>query len=428
MHLEQHPFGKRAMSRASLYRLPYIFVQFSLNVRVVLAALVERGFRFFFLAAGIEAIVTLAWWVAVLALPALPLPATFSLPSVWHGHEMLFGFGCAVVAGFLLTAVPNWTGTAAATGQPVAFLAVLWLLGRATIWSGGALPVGLVALANLAFLPVLAGLTALPILRRRQWHNFAFPLLLSVLWVSQGLVHAGRIGLGKGMLSDPDLLFIGQHLALAAIILMIIIVGGRIVPNFTANRLRTSGGVRAAPRLVEGGVFVFSAVALVADLSPLPFWDVTAGLAAAVAAFLHAVRLSGWRSRAILGEPILWVLHLGYAWLVVAFALKAVALLTSWVTPTTAMHAFAAGVIGTMTLAVMTRAVLGHSGYPLVADRLTVLIYGLVIAGSIMRVIAPNLPAFGDVTLWTAGILWILAYALFVGRFLPLLTGWRNLS
>lgn len=374
--------------------------------------LVERGFRFFFLAAGSDAVMALAFWLAVLA-TGLPVPSAFPTPSAWHAHEMLFGFTSAVVAGFLLTAVPNWTGTEPATGKPVAVLAGLWLAGRLALWSG--LPAGLSAPVDLAFLPVLAALITPPIVRRRQWRNSAFPLFLVVLWAAQGLAHAGRIEPMR-----PEMIFAGQRLALAVIVLMIIIIGGRIVPAFTSGWLRD--GVRAPPRWIDRSVCSFSAVGLAADLIPVPWSETVAGAAAAVAAVLLAVRMSGWCTAAVLSTPILWVLHLGYGWLVVAFALRAAALLTPWVAPMAALHAFTVGVIGTMTLAVMTRASLGHSGRPLVASRLTVLAYALVTAGGILRVAAPHLPAITDAATWGAGILWIAAYALFVGQFWPVLS------
>ncbi len=379
------------------------------------------GFRPFFLAAGIQAALAMVAWLAWMGLHlagAEVTATTIAMPLfVWHGHEMLFGYAGAVIAGFLLTAQPNWTGSGALRGGPLAALAAVWLAGRLAVWLSAYLPPLAVALVDLSFLPLLASSIAVPLVRARAWRNMVFLPLLGVLFAADVLVHAELLGaLDWGAAT-------GHLLAIDLIVLLIVIVGGRIVPAFTANWLKQRG--EAAPVLswpwLDGLAIVATVLVLLADLVDAP--DPVRGALALAAAALHLARLAGWQSGKVLGVPILWILHLGYGWLVVGFGCKALALLGTGLAEITALHAFTAGAVGSMTLGVMTRAALGHTGRPLEVARWITAAYVLVSLGAAVRVAGPALaPEFyGPATLVSGG-LWALAFAIFAATYWPILT------
>lgn len=381
--------------------------------------LLHRGFRFFFLAAGLHAVLGMAAWLGWLGKLSYGLgwdvPTAMAVPSLWHAHEMLFGFAGAAIGGFLTTAVPNWVGASPPKVKPVTILAVLWLVGRLAVWTSGFWPPAIPAAADLLYLPAVAVVVTPMILRAKQWRNIGFPVFIGLLWLGQILSHAETLGLAE------DTAVIGVRLAIAAILGMIAVVGGRIVPNFTANWLRARGGpdiVRRSPRF-EMALHAVTALALAAWLSP--FTAVASGLLAA-AAIMHAIRMSGWRTRQVLGEPIVWVLHLGYFWLVVGLALAALALGTGALPETAALHAFTAGTIGTMVLGVMTRAALGHSGRPLAIRRPIVAAYGLVSASALLRLGSTVVGGdwYGPM-LFAAGGAWIAAFAIYSAVYAPML-------
>jgi uncharacterized protein involved in response to NO len=266
------------------------------------------GFRPFFLAAGIYAVLLMALWMLV-------LQGSFELgawsPLVWHGHEMLFGFSVAVIAGFLLTAAQNWTGIRTPSGTPLAALFLLWLAGRLAFLIPG-LPPAWVAVVDLAFLPVLAWVLALPILKARQMHNYPFPIMLLVLTAANALVHLDRLGW------TSDSASLGLHLGVYVVVTMIVVMGGRVIPSFTDNKLRTRARRWA---VIERLVVPSTLAAMLASLLA-PDLILTA-LVAAIAALVHFIRLAGWYTNKFWAEPLLWVLHLGYAWIALGFALLA---------------------------------------------------------------------------------------------------------
>ncbi|MEO5374505.1 MAG: NnrS family protein [Alphaproteobacteria bacterium] len=381
------------------------------------AIVFQRAFRALFLAAGIYGVLAMAAWVAWLG--GVHFTTGFAQASSWHAHEMLFGFTAAAVGGFLLTAVPSWTGSKPTCGPPIAALTLAWLCGRVALWTGGLglLPSAVVAVADLAFLPGVALAVTPALVRARMWRNLVFPVLLVTLWGGQILAHLDLAGVLPGAAQA------GHRLAVGAVIMMIVVIAGRIVPTFTSNWLRQQGleGAGSLPRRVEQILFAVSAAALVGDLVAVP--PVVVGGLAAVAAGLHAARLSRWRTTAVLSHPIVWVLHLGYGWLVVGFAAKALALVSPVIGETVALHAFTAGTIGTMALGVMTRAALGHSGRPLVVARSVTWAYGIVTAAAVLRVAGPALTAsWGAYEVLCAGILWGIGFAIFTIVYLPILT------
>lgn len=381
----------------------------SADVRV---ALFRYGFRPFFLGAAIHAAIAVPVWVH--AWSDGGMPAAFD--ALWHGHEMIFGFAAAALAGFLLTAVPSWTGAGPLRGLRLATLFAIWLAARVLAFVPASLAAGLFAAVDLAFLPVLGLAIAPGILARGGRRNAVFIVLLTLLTGANAVWHADTLGLAPGAGLGA------LHFALGIFAVMIAVIGGRIVPAFTIGGLRMAGSpveIAPAPRLDLAAIL---AVALVALAPPLGVPQTAIAILAAAAAALNAVRLArwqGWRARAL---PLVWILHLGYAWLVAALALTALAA-AGLVAPMAATHALGAGAAGTMILAVMSRAALGHTGRELRAGPAAVLAYALVTAGALARVAA--VLTGGDDLAHAAGVLWAGGFAAFAIGYAPILLGPR---
>ena len=377
------------------------------------SALFAYGFRPFFWAAGAFALLGIAAWLWIQMTGVLPLRG--HPPQVWHGHEMLFGFIGAAIAGFLLTAVPSWTGARGFAGAPLILLVALWLAGRLAFAAADALPLALVAVCELAFFPALVLLLAPPLLRSRN-RNTPLLLVLLAIWVSDA-VFLFALARGDVLLARVTLL-----VAIDVVLLLVTVIGGRIVPVFTANALRSRGvepGIRSS-RWLDG--VVIGAMVLVVLVDAAAPWRSTAGVIAACAAAAQAWRMSRWRSTRTFHEPLVWSLHLAYAWLPVGLALKAAYLLTGGAWAAQWLHALTIGVAASMVLAVMTRAALGHTGRPLVAARTTAVAYTLLSVAALVRVITPSLAVVEY--RWTvigAGVLWIAAFALFLVTYTPIL-------
>lgn len=377
-----------------------------------------RGFRPFFLLAALEAAVAVPWWLALWA-GALPPPAWLS-PMLWHAHEMVFGFVAAAAAGFLLTAVPTWTGSRPIAGAPLAALAALWLAGRVAMALAGALPLALVAALDVAFLAALAVVVARPILSARQARNAGVPLVLAALAAVNAATQLDALGIAPGL--GARVLHGGVDLA----VVLITLIGGRIVPSFTANALRRSGSaaaVHSRPALDRAALVAVVAYAVLDVALPRTLASGALALAAGLAV---AARMSGWQTRRTLADPLLWSLHLGYAWVALGLIAVGLADLSGAIPWTIGLHALTAGAIGTMVLAVMTRVPLGHTGRPLAAPRAATAAYLLVSAGALAR--TAGALAFPDAysgVLLVAALLWSGAYAVFVARYAPILLGPR---
>lgn len=375
--------------------------------------LFSYGFRPFFLLAGWFAAVGLGGWLWLYDNAAA---WTGALPaSQWHGHEMLFGFVAAAIAGFMLTAVPSWTASRGFGGWPLVALTLLWLAGRIAFALAGALPFWLVALAELAFLPALAALIAPALLRA---HNRNTPLLavLLALWAADAVF---MLGLYR---ADPVLAGAALRFSLNLVLLLITVIGGRIVPAFTANALNRRGieaRMRSLPALEVVVIAAMVAVVLVDLAVPGSAW---AGWVALIAGLAQAWRLAGWNGHRTLAEPIVWVLHLAYAWLPVGLLLKAAFLLGGYAWGAFWMHALGAGTAAMMILAVMSRASLGHTGRPLRVAPVMALSYLLVALGAALRVFGPAvLPLAYTTTIFLAGVLWIAGFFIFAAVYTPIL-------
>ncbi|HUX31445.1 MAG TPA: NnrS family protein [Thiobacillus sp.] len=365
------------------------------------------GFRPFFLAAGLYAVLLMVLWLLVL--DGVMTPGEM-LPLVWHGHEMVFGFAVSVIAGFLLAAAQNWTGIRTLSGRPLAALFLLWFAGRLCFLIPG-LPAGLVALVDLAFLPVLTVTLAWPILRAKQLHNYPFPILLLALTAANALVHTDALHWTSGT-AKPGLL-----MAVYVVAMIITVMGGRVIPSFTDNKLHT----RARRwKTIEWLVPVATPTALIAALIA-PVSPVTA-LLAAVAAAVHAIRVAGWYTSKLWSVPLLWILHLGYAWIPIGFALLALTAAGWGAAAGSALHAFTAGAIGVLTLGMMARVSLGHTGRQLEPPSVMTLAFVAINLAALARVALPLLfPAAYTQGMVVAGLIWIAAFGLFAWMYTPML-------
>ena len=369
------------------------------------------GFRPFFLLASLSAIALLSHWLAMLTGVSRNAGGYFN-PLVWHGHELLFGYAAAVIAGFLLTAVRNWTGLPTPRGFPLAGLAVLWLAGRVVIaLPSGLLPGVLIAGIDLAFLPLIAVAVGQPIWARRQQHNYQFVMILIGLSIANLLIHLTALG---ALAFD---IRAGLDAALYGVILLLIVLGGRVIPFFTEHTL---------PQVVTRKWFwsEWLAPAATAALAVVALLQVSGwllALLAALAGIANAVRLWGWQPWRTGQEPMLWVLHLGYGWLVLGLGLTAAtAGLPTLALP--AIHTLTVGALGGLTLGMMARVALGHTGRPIQATPMVITAFVLINLAATVRVVLPLLwPAHYLSLLGLAGMLWLLAFALFLLRYTPIL-------
>lgn len=376
------------------------------------------GFRPFFLLAGLYAAFSLVVFVAGLA--GLPTVSRTLPMELWHGHEMLFGFVTAAAAGFLLTAVPSWTGSPPARGALLALPVVLWLAGRAAMLAVDALPPVVTAVADLPLIPVLLLMVGPRILGSGQRRNYIFLVLLVVLFAANLLFHLEALGVGGKSAR------FGLTLATYGYILMLSVIAGRVIPFFTTSALQQRGedaGAQSSP-VLEGLSLVAMTAFMAGDLAGLD--DTILGVLALATAAILLSRMVHWRSLGTLGDPVLWIIHLGYLWLPAGFALLGVAFLGGAVPVSTGMHALTAGAAGTIVLAMMTRASLGHTGRAMVVSRPIVGAYLLVTLAALVRVAAPLVPAIDyDVSIPVAGGLWATAFAVFTVVYWPVLTGPR---
>ncbi|MGE0253059.1 MAG: NnrS family protein [Alphaproteobacteria bacterium] len=375
-------------------------------------ALLAQGFRPFFLAAGCWAALAMLVWLPVF-LGAVALPAGFD-PVGWHAHEMLFGYAVCAIAGFLLTAIPNWTGRMPLQGLPLAALFALWLAGRAAMAVSSAIGPIATAILDLAFLAGLLLVVLREIVAGRNWRNLPVAAAIALLLLANALTHAeagGYVAAGGA----------GQRLGIAVVTLLIGLIGGRIVPSFTRNWLARRGEERLPAS--AGGTDSAALACLVAGLAAWVVAPATqaAGATLLLAAAATALRLVRWRGELTAAEPLVWSLHIGFAWVVAGLALLGLGILTMAVPAGAGIHALTAGAVGAMTLAVMTRATRGHTGHALAADGWTTAIYIAVNAAAAARVAAALLPGAYTALLHVAALLWIAAFGLFVVRYAPML-------
>ncbi|MDT9600865.1 NnrS family protein [Sphingosinicella rhizophila] len=375
-------------------------------------AFLRGGFRPFYFGGAAWAVVALTLWLVALA-GGVVLPTVME-PLAWHRHEMLFGFVGAVIAGFLLTAIPNWTGRLPIAGLPLAALAGLWLAARMAILFSASIGAGLAAALDIGFFLVLAAVAGREVLAAKN-RNFPIVLVVLLFAFASATDHAEAMGAGVA----PGL---GAHAGILLVVVLISLIGGRIIPSFTRNWLAKQGEkhrLPGQPTRFDIGAIAITVLAMAA-WTAAPFHRV-AGLLLLLAGTAQLARLSRWGGARSVRDPLVFILHVGFAWLPVGLLLLGASIFVAAVPRTAAIHALTAGAMGSMILAVMTRSTLGHTGRALRADGATVAIYVLVTAGALLRVSAP----FGlfDYTLsmrWSA-VGWGGAFLLFLIVYGPIL-------
>jgi uncharacterized protein involved in response to NO len=366
-------------------------------------ALWQLGFRpFYLLASSFAALSVLLWSLQV----AGWLGHAYLAGPLWHAHEMLFGYGLAVVVGFLFTAGRNWSGQPTPTGWPLALLALLWVAGRVLVLT----PFGWAAAVVNAAFPLAAAVgLGIPLARARNRRNYFFVGLLVVMGLAQFGLHLAQLG----VIALPG--WVGVQLGLDVMLFILAVMGGRVIPMFTNNGVPGTNARRheTLEKFALGAVLAL----LLADLAGLRGTALAALLA--LAAALHGARLALWQPWRTLRTPLVWVLHAAYAFIVLHLLLRAFAS-AGWMLPSVATHALTAGAIGVMTIGMMTRTALGHTARPLRADRFDVACYLCVLAAALVRVAVPLLaPHLTIGASMLAGWLWACGFGLYTIRYAP---------
>jgi len=361
-------------------------------------ALFSYGFRPFFLFGALYAGLAVVLWLTVYC-GEITLHTAF-MPRDWHIHEMLYGYVPAVVTGFLLTAIPNWTGRLPLQGGPLLVLVVGWGAGRLAVLFSGAIGWLPALVIDATFLLLVVAVAAREVVAGRNWRNLPVVGLVSLLAAGNILFHVESHVSGGADYS--------ARAGLAVIVILITMIGGRIVPSFTRNWL-----VRENPGRLPAPLGRFDIIVIAASAVALLTWIVqpstmTAGYALVAAGLLQLARFSRWAGDRTFREPLVLILHLGYAFLPVGFLLTGLAAF-ELIPPASGIHAFA-GAIGTMTLAVMTRASLGHTGRTLHASFGTKAIYAAIVLAALVRVVATLVPEQTTILIALAGTLWSAAF------------------
>lgn len=374
-------------------------------------AVFELGFRPFFSAAGLFAIIATLIWMALYVFSAqLPLATA---PMFWHAHEMIYGYVMAVVAGFLLTAVVNWTGVPSLSGTPLAMLLLLWLAGRIAFFLPIDRALPLAAIADFFFTAGLIIAVSHPIIKSRQWKQLGIVSKLLLMLVANGMFYAGMLGyLEQGVRWG---LYSGLYLILA----LIFVMARRVIPFFVERGVADSFSPRNRTWLDIASLVLFTGWAALDVFTRQS--AVIAWLSAALFA-IHVLRMRDWYTPGIWKVPLLWSLYVAYGFLAVGFLLKALSIWQT-VSPQLAVHAFAFGGIGLMTISMMSRVALGHTGRDVSRPPALVgPIFALLIAGAVFRVLVPA-AVDAHYTLWVAvaQVLWVAAFATFCAVYIPMM-------
>ena len=373
------------------------------------------GFRPFFLFAALFAALAMTFWIAALTL-GLNIGGVYGALN-WHAHEMLFGYASAALAGFMLTAIPNWTGRLPVSGMPLLALVVLWVVGRLAMAMPDFIGLSASLAIDAAFLPVLAFVAGREIVAGKNWKNLKILGALVALSVANIVFHVSAV-----VLADIAL---ATRLSVGIYIMLIALMGGRIIPSFTRNWLVKSG-VKTLPAPFDR----FDTVSLALLLLALVSWTASpdswlTALAAAVAACAQAYRVVRWQGWRTIDEPILLILHVSYAFIPVGLLAIAASAL-AWLSPPSALHLLTVGVIGNMTFAVMTRASLAHTGRVVSASASTSLAYLALLVAAVVRPFAEIIPDAYHLLLSISGGCWIAAFGLFAVEYGPMLLAARS--
>ena len=373
-----------------------------------------RGFRPFFLLGAIYAVWMVSAWVFFTS-GAAAAPVTWNSPALWHAHEMIYGFTAAIIAGFLLTAVANWTGGAPVRQMHLALLCLVWAAGRASFWYPYAPPV-ILSIIDLSFIPLLAGSLAVPLLRAWNKRNFVFLSMLALLFLGNLHMHLAAGGYG----GDPRLT---AYAAVLVVMMVISLVGGRIIPSFTVASLRMQGKIRY--QTDQGKTDIAALLLLLALTIALIASGLDSGITAAfaiAAALVHLWRMRYWHSFETGSDPMVWILHAGYLWLaggLFTLGLHGLKLVDQ---ASLALHMLTVGCIGSMTIGMMARVALGHTGRPIAASLPVVLAFWLMQGAALARCFA-ILIGDANYRFWigTSGLLWVAVFIIYLAVHAPML-------
>jgi len=374
------------------------------------------AFRPFFIASGLWAILSMLAWIAFLSGNAT-LPGHLA-PAQWHFNELVFGVIGAAMTGFLFTAIPNWTGRLPLRGMPLLALFGLWCAGRGAAWLGDSIGGFMAAAIDCAFFLVVAGLILREILHGRNWRNLPVVGAVSLFAIAHIVFYLEA-------LEAVDLDGVGLRLALSVIACLLALIGGRIVPSFTANWLKRHASIQGGAHGVAAVMGPVDKTALLVTIASLLAWvffpeHPVTGTALVIAGAANFLRLARWRGIRTIVEPILFVLHVGYTWLAASLIWLGASVLSVSISQGDALHALTAGAAGTMIMAVMSRAILGHTGRDVHGDRITSIAFGLVTLAALMRLGVMISPDQAMLLYSLSGGAWILAFGLFVWRYGPL--------
>lgn len=374
-----------------------------------------KGFRPFFALAALFAVAIVPLWLAVLTGNASS--NAYLDPITWHAHEMLFGFTVAVIAGFLLTAVGNWTQRETLVGAPLITLATIWVVGRAAMVLADRLPVGMPALADLAFLPILVVALARPLIATKNRRNFVMLGILLALFAANVAVHLDSLGF-----LPPGIARRACAVAMDVVLVVVLLIAGRVFPMFTRNATGLQA-VRSIPSLDVAAVVGMVAVTV---LDAARSDAKVVGAAAGLVGVLAAARAIHWGARHTSREPLLWILHAGHAWIVIGLLLRAASAWTTLVPASSATHALTVGGIGSLTLGMMARVGLGHTGRLIATSPAVGWAFVAISSAAVARVLVPiAIPSLYMPALVVAGALWTGAFATFLVVYVPILASPR---
>ncbi len=382
------------------------------RLRPVSVPLLSYGFRPFFLGAALWACVAMVLWVGLLS-GLVQFAADYG-GVAWHAHEFLFGYVSAVMTGFLLTAIPNWTGRLPLQGRPLAGLVTLWLCGRAAMLMSDRIGIVPAALIDSSYLFILTAAVLREIVTGRNWRNLKVVGLTGLVALANVAFHVEAILSGAPAL--------GIRIGTGAIVGLIVLIGGRITPSFTSSWLSRQGDTTRPRPLGRFDMLSIAVMALALIAWVAAPQEDYSGFALIAAGVLQAIRLFRWAGVRTWSEPIVFILHVGYAFVPLGAFMLALSILWPDLLPQTgALHAWTTGAIGVMTLAVMTRATRGHTGRAIVSDAATNLIYTAILAAVAARVTAAFLPEYSNGLLYASAASWLVAFGTFVGSYGPML-------
>lgn len=375
--------------------------------------LFNLGFRVFFALAGLSALILIVLWNAIFN--GHLSTENYYQSNYWHAHEMLMGYSVAVISGFLLTAVKNWTGQPTLSGDQLAGLAILWLYGRILPFYASLLPDGIIAFVDFIFIPALIYQISKPILQTQHYRSFVFIGLLCLLALGNGLIHAQMLNIYQNTAVT------GIKLLVATIVTLILILAGRVLPFFIERGL--SGMLIIRNPLLDSLSIGSAIITFALQLNNTS--GTVLALAAITATISNGARLFNWYVQRIWYVPLLWILYAGYCWIILGFFLSSLSAF-NWLTSSLALHAFTVGGVGVLTLGMMARVSLGHTGRTLKASNAMAFAFIFINLSVIIRVLLPlAFPQWYNILIYVSSLTWLTAFSLFMFVYAPMLSSTR---